>query len=186
MNHLSPLPKRKHPRLSSFDYDSAGSYFITICTQNRRCVLSRMVEENLTHTTFDTNAETVQQPSCLRVKVEYTPFGKIAEEQLLDLEKRFPSLSVDRYVIMPNHIHVILTLRDSAGASPRPTVMDVISAFKSLTTRKCKALSFPSTKLFQTSFYDHVIRDREDYEKHVKYIWENPDRWYYDELYTAE
>ena len=111
-------------------------------------------------------------------------FGKIAEKQLLLLEDRYPCLSVDRYVIMPNHIHVILILDcEVAGASPRPTVMDVVCAYKSLTTIECKKMGL-TEKLFQTSFYDHVIRDREDYEKHVRYICENPVRWRYDELYS--
>ena len=87
---------------------------------------------------------------------------------------------------MPNHIHVILVLEgDAAGASPRPTIIDVICAYKSLTTRECKKVGM-TEKLFQTSFYEHVIRGHEDYEEIVKYIYENPMRWYYDELYTEE
>ena len=102
------------------------------------------------------------------------------------LEDRYPCLSVDRYVIMPNHIHVIVILDgDAAGASPRPTIMDAICAYKSLTTRECKKIGMTG-KLFQTSFYEHIIRGREDYEEIVKYIYENPLRWYYDELYTEE
>ena len=87
---------------------------------------------------------------------------------------------------MPNHIHAIFVLRwDAAGASPRPTVTDIICAFKSLTTRECKKNGFMG-QLFQTSFYDHIIRGREDYNAIVKYIYENPARWYYDELYTEK
>ncbi len=102
------------------------------------------------------------------------------------LEDRYPFLTVDRYVIMPNHIHIILILEsETAGASPRPTIMDMVCAYKSLTTRECKKKGF-TEKLFQTSFYEHIIRGREDYEEIVKYIYENPLRWYYDELYSAE
>ena len=166
------LPKRKHPRLDNFDYSAAGAYFVTICTQNRRCVLSRVVGRGLAPAEMGGMA--------------YTLFGKIAEEQLLLLEDHYPCLSVDKYVIMPNHIHVILILdREAAGASPRPTVMDMVCAYKSLTTSECKKMGL-TEKLFQTSFYDHVIRDREDYEKHVRYICENPVRWQYDELYSEE
>ena len=172
MDNEKELPKRKHPRLDSFDYSSAGAYFVTICTQNRRCVLSRIVGRE--QAPAETNG------------IEYTLFGKIAEKQLLLLEDRYPCLSVDRYVIMPNHIHVILILRsDTAGASPRPTLMDMVCAYKSLTTRECKKKGF-AEKLFQTSFHEHIIRGREDYEGTVKYIYENPLRWYYDELYAEE
>ena len=73
----------------------------------------------------------------------------------------------------------------SMGASPRPTITDIVCAYKSLTTRVCKKNGFDG-KLFQTSFYEHIIRCREDYEEIEKYIYENPIRWYYDELYTEE
>jgi REP element-mobilizing transposase RayT len=118
--------------------------------------------------------------------VEYTSLGKIAETQLLSLRERYPYVTIDCYVIMPNHIHAILILdHEAAGASPRPTVMDIICAYKSLTTRECRKSGF-SGILFQTSFYEHIIRGREDYEETVKYICENPGRWYDDELYTQQ
>ena len=72
-----------------------------------------------------------------------------------------------------------------AGASPRPTIMDIVCAYKSLTTKECKKNGL-SDKLFQASFYEHIIRGREDYEEIRKYIYENPMRWYYDQLYTEE
>ena len=68
---------------------------------------------------------------------------------------------------------------------PRPTIADIVCAYKSLTTRECKKNGFEGI-LFQTSFYEHIIRGREDYEEIVKYIYENPLRWYYDELYAEE
>ncbi len=166
------LPKRKHPRLENYDYSSPGAYFITICTQNRRSILSRIVGRGLA-------------PAESNV-IEYTSLGKIAERQLLLLEDRYHFLAIDQYVIMPNHIHVIFVLgNETAGASPRPTVMDIVCTYKSLTTMECKKRGFLN-KLFQTSFFEHVIRDRKDYSEIVKYIYENPVRWYYDELYTEE
>ena len=114
--------------------------------------------------------------------VEYTSFGEIAEKQLFLLKDQYPYFAVDKYVIMPNHIHVIMILSGrAAGASPRPTIADIVCAYKSLTTRECKKNGFEGI-LFQTSFYEHIIRGREDYEEIVKYIYENPLRWYYDEL----
>ena len=102
------------------------------------------------------------------------------------LEDRYPYLAVDQFVIMPNHIHAIMILNGgAAGASPRPTITDIVCAYKSLTTRECKKNGFEGI-LFQTSFYEHIIRGREDYEEIVKYIYENPIRWCYDELYTEE
>ena len=161
------LPKRKHPRLNQFDYSSAGAYFVTICTQNKRCVLSRIVGRGLAP------AETIG--------VEYTPLGEIAKQQLLLLETRYPYLKIEQYVIMPNHIHVILLMENkAAGASPRPTLMDIICTYKSLVTIACKKNGY-ADKLFQTSFHEHIIRGLED---HVE-IHENPMRWAYDELFVA-
>jgi REP element-mobilizing transposase RayT len=172
MEMKTELPQRKHPRLDNYDYSSAGAYFITICTQNRQCVLSHIVGRGLAP------AETIE--------IEYTLFGTIAEKQLLLLKKRYPFLTVDKYVIMPNHIHIILILNDdTAGASPRPTITDIVCSYKSLTTRECKKKGFDG-KLFQTSFYEHIIRGREDYEEIVKYVYENPIRWRCDELYVDD
>ena len=162
------LPQRKHPRMAHYDYSTAGAYFITICTHNRRCLLSRIVGQDLG-----------------AAKVHYTAYGEIAEKQLLLLEQRYPSLKIDQFVIMPNHIHAILILEEAAGASPRPTIADIVCAYKSLTTRACKAVR-PVEKLFQTSFYDHVIRGREDYAEIAEYIVNNPKQWELDKLYTAE
>ncbi len=172
MENEKTLQKRKHPRLNDYDYSFAGAYFVTICTENRRCVLSHIVGRG-------------RAPADIN-EVKYTSFGKIAEKQLLLLENRYPCLTVNRYVIMPNHIHIIFVLNnETAGASPRPTIMDIVCAYKSLTTRECKRNGF-NGKLFQTSFHDHVIRGREDYDEIANYICENPIRWFYDELYAEE
>jgi len=169
MDKKKELPQRKHSRLKQYDYSSNGAYFVTICVKNRRRVLSRIVGRGLAP------AETT---------VEYTMFGKIAEEQLLLLENRYSCLLVDRYVIMPNHIHVIFIFeKEAEEIKQSPTLMDIVCAFKSLTTRKCKSMGL-GYNLFQTSFYEHIIRDRDDYEAKVKYICENPARWDCDTLYA--
>ncbi|MDY5941050.1 MAG: hypothetical protein SPJ23_05295, partial [Eubacteriales bacterium] len=64
--------------------------------------------------------------------IEYTAFGEIAEKQLFLLEDRYPYLAVDQFVIMPNHIHAIMILNGgAAGASPRPTITDIVCAYLS-------------------------------------------------------
>ena len=162
------LPKRKHARLKQYDYSTAGAYFITICTHNRRCLLSRVVGRGLAP-----------------AEIQYTAYGQIAREQLLLLEQRYPSLKIDRYVIMPNHIHVILLLEETVGVNLCPTIMDIVCAYKSLTTRQCKKVQ-PIDRLFQTSFYEHVIRGREDYLEIAEYIENNPKKWELDSLCSKE
>ena len=162
-------PKRKHPRLPTYDYSTTGAYFVTICTHGKKCLLSRIVGH-------------IAAPA----EIQYTQYGQIAKEQLLALEKRFAGVKIDQYVVMPNHIHMIVIFEDNtAGASPRPTLMDVVCAYKSLTTRACKKAQ-PIEKLFQTSFYEHVIRGQADYDEIAKYICENPTKWQLDQLYIEE
>ena len=96
MDKEKELPQRKHPRLDNYDYSSAGAYFVTICAQNRRCVLSRIVGRGLA----PAEASSIQD----------TSIWEDAEQTLL---------SIEQYVIMPNHIHVVLILEsEAAGASP--------------------------------------------------------------------
>ena len=162
------LPKRKHPRLKIYDYSSAGAYFVTICTKDKKCIFA--------------NVGRGLAPAA--DKLEYTEYGKIAESQLLLLEERYPELSVTQYAIMPNHIHAILVLENNtAGASPRPTIPQIICAYKSITARVCKKQGLAG-KLFQTSFYDHVIRNDKDLEEIQRYILENPLKWQLDKLYV--
>ena len=157
---------RKQIRWDGYDYSHAGTYFITICTEQRKNLLSTVVGEGLAPP-----------------EIHLTDIGEIVEQQLLSLEARYPNLTNDCYVIMPNHIHVIFLLNDKAGgASPSPTVSDIICSFKSLASRLCKQ-RFGIEKLFQRSYYDHVIRDSRDYDEHVRYIGENPMFWLQDELY---
>ena len=92
------FPKRKHPRMDHFDYSTAGAYFITICTQNKRCLLSHIVGQEFAP-----------------AEIRYTRYGQIVQEQLLLLEERYPSLTVDQYVIMPNHIHILLFVRNDGS-----------------------------------------------------------------------
>ena len=116
-------------------------------------------------------------------ETQYTEYGKIAEEQLFSLQERFPSLSVDQYVIMPNHIHMILVLTGANENVSHPKITDVVCTYKSLTTRACKKLR-PIEKLFQPSFYEHVIRGQADYDEIAAYIQNNPKQWELDKLYT--
>ena len=111
--------------------------------------------------------------------VMLTPAGCIAEEQLLLLEQRFPSVKIDKYVIMPTHIHVIFRFSEyTAGASPRPTLMDVVRVYKSYTTRILnEKAQTPGRKLFQASFYEHIIRNETAYLECWNYIEGNPGKW---------
>ncbi len=175
---MEELAKRKSPRLQSFDYNSTGAYFITMCTKNRRCMLSRIVETGV-----------LDCPS-----VELTPYGKIADKFINQLNDFYENISVDRYIIMPNHIHLLLFVRGDGQSSPsteskeyafvptgigaNTTVSRFVSTFKRFCNKEY------GENIWQDRFNDHIIRNREDYEEHIKCIYENPVNWYYDKLYS--
>lgn len=163
------LPKRKPTRLKGYDYSIPGAYFVTICTQNRECILGDIVGQGLAP-----------------AEMNLSQYGKIAKDQLLDLENRYKSIKIDKYAIMPNHIHVIIIIDNTAGASPCPTISDIICSFKSLTTRICNKIDNKQQKIFQTSFHDHIIRCEKDYQKIWEYIDTNPLKWKLDCFYNDE
>ena len=161
------LPKRKSTRLKNYDYSQSGYYFVTICAYNRKNLFCNIVGQGLAP------AET-----------KFSEFGNIANQEILELQKRFQNIKIDKYVIMPNHIHAIIAIQnETAGASPCPTLSNIICAFKSITTRKCRLLK-PKIKIWQISFYDHIIRGENDYLKIWNYIDTNPQKWNEDCFYT--
>ncbi|MGM9664934.1 MAG: transposase [Eubacteriales bacterium] len=118
--------------------------------------------------------------------VELSQYGKIADKYINQLGNFYEYLSVERYVIMPNHIHIMLFISDGGpSGTPVPTLQNsVVSRFVSTFKRFCNKEY--GKNIWQARSYDHVIRNREDYDEHIKYIYENPVRWYYDELYSEE
>ena len=142
--------ERKSPRANWHEYDG-GDYFVTICTKNQFHYFGEIKND----------------------EIILTDIGIYLKSQIDNLQNHYPFAEVLLYTIMPNHIHIIFLYdEDAMEKDPRPTIMDVVCGFKSITTKRCKEI-LPIRKLFQTSFHDHVIRNREDYEKIRKYIYEN-------------
>ena len=124
-----------------------------------------------------------------------SPYGEIVDRWIQRIPEKYPEAAVDCYVIMPNHIHILLSIVKVDGrGNPSPTdgMKDsipsadmVIGWLKYQATKEINKLrSSAGDKIFQRSFFDHIIRDREDYEEHLRYIYENPLRWLHDELYA--
>ena len=159
-------PKRKQNRIPEYDYSSPGAYFVTICTQDRRCILS-----NIT-----VGADALGGP-----RVELTSIGRIVEKHLLSTG-RIKGLCVEKYVIMPNHVHMILVIENEdrppgASAPTGASIPDAIGAWKRLVHREL------GEKIFQRSYHDHVIRNEEDWREIWDYIDTNPARWAEDRYY---
>lgn len=101
-------------------------------------------------------------------------------------------LPVRRHPRLPSHDYTdgwyfitICTDERKNLLSPRPTVSSILCTYKSLTTRRCKIAGYRATKLFQTSFYDHIIRDETDYLSKAAYITENPEKWLEDSYHNT-
>ena len=156
---MNDFPKRKPNRLKGFDYSSNGVYFITICTDNRKCILSKIV-----------GADSIRP-----CNVQLTKYGEIVKIGIENISKIYKDCLVDDYVIMPNHIHLIITINNYSGRIiSAPTV---IGQFKRYVSKEC------GCSIWQKGFYDHIIRDEEDYNSKAEYIINNPLKWNEDELY---
>ena len=133
------LPKRKRTRLENFDYSTPGAYFITICTKDRKCILGKIVGEGLR--------------ALPEITLSY--IGKETEKTIQYINDNYVGVIVDKYVIMPNHIHLIVILNDSGGRG-NPPLQNVIGQLKSYTTNKYNGT------LWQRSYHDHIIRGKDD------------------------
>ena len=136
---------RKSARIPNFNYASYHYYFVTICTHNRRCIFG--------------------DPGFLNI------MGKIAQEQIIDIPNHYEKVSVDHFVVMPNHIHMIIKLE-----SDQYNLNQIIAQYKSGVTRKIRE-SFSDISVWQRSYHDHVIRNQREYEKIWNYIDGNPLKW---------
>ena len=154
------LPQRKPNRLKAYDYASAGLYFITICTRNHRQILCRIID------------------AAEGAAIELTECGQIVEQTIRAIPEHYTGVSVSRYVIMPNHVHMLLDLHAEDGRMvSAPTV---IGSMKRHVSRSV------GTAVWQKGFYDHVIRTEADHLLHLQYIEENPRKWIIgkDEYYS--
>ena len=193
MNKYNPnIHHRRSIRLKGYDYAQAGLYFITICCQDRVCRFGNVVNGEMVLNEFGT--------------VAYNEWGKLPE--------RFPNFELDAFQIMPNHMHGIILLNDApvgagftpapndvnaqndvqrnddirAGASPAPTVSDIVGAYKSLVANGCldiyKSKNETMGKLWQRNYYEHIIRNEQSYQTISEYIINNPAKWADDKFYT--
>ena len=186
MDNEKELPRRKSTRLKDFDYSSEGAYFITMCVQDRVHLLSEIVKTNIISIAETNDFMVGEGLAPPEITTKLKPCGEIVKEQLRLLENRFPNVAIGDYVIMPDHVHAIIFLGEKAGgASPSPTLSDVVCVLKSLTSRICKQ-RYRIERLFQRSYSEHIIRDMDDYRTRRKYIFENPKRWYYKYLDSSE
>ena len=144
-------PKRKKPRLQGYDYSTSNYYFVTVCTFEKQCIFGKPEELN--------------------------ELGKIVEQGIAKIPEHFPGTKMDGFVVMPNHIHMLIFLPGG-----RSKLEHIIGSLKSYVTREIHRLQ-PDLKIWQTSFHDHIIRNEKAYQKIWLYIESNPRNWAKDCFY---
>ena len=155
------LPKRKPNRLNNYNYNTNGCYFVTLCTQNRK----RLFEiENVGN-----NLRVVSQLQ-----------NQIIHKWVKETENKYGNVKFDKYVILPDHLHFIINFSEQHAGCSLPNVMRF---FKTMTTNeyircvKSNNLVPFDKKLWQKSYYDHIIRNQNDYNEVWQYIDNNPTNW---------
>ncbi|UOO38685.1 hypothetical protein IZU99_05425 [Oscillospiraceae bacterium CM] len=212
MKYDPDIHHRHSIRLKSFDYASAASYYITICTMNRACLFGEV----------NVGADLVSAHVVLNTA------GKMIEDVWMETIASFPCVSSPEFILMPNHLHCILTIAradtrsaptmvaqadtssaftmpaqaDTSSAftmpaqadtrsAPKMTVGKIIQVFKSKSTvnyiRGINSGIFEGfeKRLWQRNYYEHIIRDEKDYLSKCNYIRQNPCRWTDDEYHAG-
>lgn len=193
LNNVMNLPKRKNIRLKGYDYSQNGLYFVTICAYKRQHLFGKIVGQGLCscrHQNIDYTSENFSlQSAC-----ELSSIGQIVEKEIINTEKRFKHISITDFIIMPNHIHMIIWINNihennlnrsqckpRQEQSPCPTIGDFICALKSMSTKRANEKdNVKGRKIWQYRYHDHIIRNEKEYQVISKYICENPQKWEQD------
>ena len=162
-----PLPQRKSTRLKQYDYSQPGYYFITICTAHKQKLLCSIVGTDV--------------PGGPQIR--YTPYGDYVRNRLEEMAGFYQDIQIDKYVIMPNHIHFLIHIQDlcngpeNIDAPMNSMLARFISTFKRFYSREL------GSNIWQARSHDHIIRGEKDYQKIWEYIDTNPIRWADDCFY---
>ncbi|WP_279017746.1 transposase [Megasphaera elsdenii] len=146
------LPKRKPLRLSTYDYTNNGLYFVTICTKGKAHILGRLENQ----------------------KIKFTLAGHIVNRTICDMGNQYEAVSIIQYVIMPNHVHLVVALQGNKNRSDM-SLSQFINLLKGRISRKY------GSSLWQRGFYEHVVRNEADLFRIMEYIENNPLQWELDE-----
>ncbi len=171
-----PKKLRKSIRLKDYDYSREGAYFITICTYNRECILGNI-----------TDGEMI-----------LNQFGKIVLECWNNLTTRYTNIELDKFVVMPNHVHGIIKIIDNVGTihelplqgkdcmnqqieRRRMLIPKVVGYFKMNAAKQINIMrNTPGIPFWQKNYYEHIIRNVDKLNKIREYIHHNPLKWHLD------
>ena len=170
MKYDPDIHHRRSIRLPEYDYAQAGAYFVTTCVQERKCLLGEIADG----------------------KMQLSDIGRVVEECWSAIPEHFGHVRLDVFVVMPNHIHGILSITGVGArhASPKITgpkqrsLGAIVGSFKSAVTKRVNTLrGAQGRSIWQRNYYEHVIRDDDDLGVLREYIVNNPLRWELDQLH---
>ena len=175
--------QRKPLRLRGYDYGKPGYYFVTVCTAVRgETILAEISPEPQT-----VGAAALGGPSPIFAgpglnapanwTITLTDIGKVVRQHIENINTTYGERAgIDCYVIMPDHVHIVVWIhtlgnRPPRAAAPTVTLSGIVNALKGLSSKKA------GYRLWQRSYYDHIIRSQEDLEATRQYILDNPQKW---------
>ncbi len=179
------VPVRKSIRLHGYDYSRNGAYFVTVCTKNKQHYFWKNNDKYKPISPYG-NGDTIVgtaigRPQTAR-KIRLSEHGWYVKKALQNINKIYPMVFVDKFVIMPDHIHVIIRIDRAydvnSGGRPMavPTIAMVINQFKGYVSKRA------GFHVWQSRFNDHIIRNENEYAAYWRYIEENPANWENDDL----
>lgn len=160
-------PKRKANHLKDYDYSQPGCYFITICTKDRK------------HLFWDGETDLCSVgAACGRPPL--SKLGRCVENEIEVLSTTYPMVGVDKFVVMPNHVHIMVNIFAPEDRRPQavPTIARVVNQFKGAVTKTA------GRHIWQKGYHDHVIWNDADYLRIWDYIDTNLAKWREDCYYT--
>ena len=168
---MNPSVKRKNIRLRDYDYSQPGYYYVTICAKNKQKIFGKIIDSS-------------RDGALPHPVVELTRIGQILFNQWYELNNRYHNIAVEDLIIMPNHIHGIIIIKDREEQSPSPTLGSIVGTYKSITTKIAnRGDNLSGRIIWQGSYYDHIIRNEKELTAIRKYIEDNPAKWQEDHYY---
>ena len=157
-------------RLQAWDYSSSGWYFITVCTKNRRHLFGEIIDKHM----------------------YLSELGHFTVCSWLAMERIFSVMVNNAWVVMPNHTHFLFGIRNPKsilepnefGKTVKNSVSSIINHFKGRVTKYAQKEKIEFQ--WQTRFYDHIVRNEEEFNTIKNYIINNPKNWKIDKFYDNE
>ena len=163
-------PKRKLQRLKNYDYSTPGVYFITICAHKKQKLFGNIISLGIAN----------------GAQMQYSAIGELTKKCLAEIEFHYNNVVIDNWIIMPNHVHLLVQIINptgSAGSSSKYDISNIVGKFKASVTRRARTSLGYEEKLWQTSFHDRIVRNQNEYNKIWEYISGNASKWIDDCFY---